>query len=566
MVDFKKKFHSLKVRDILITLIVIMLATNLNLLVSKHFFQVDLTSEGRYTLSNATKNILKKLDDIVYVDVYLDGDFPAGFKRLQTSIEETLDVFHSYAGDKIQYRFIDPSSAKSSRSKNEYYQYLANMGIQPTNIHATENGKKIEKIIFPGAIISYGGKELGVMLFKGNKSAPPQERLNQSVEGVEYELISSIKKLTQRKRKHVAILSEDSHIRPNELAGLQACLKDNYELTISTLQQLPNLMPFDAVLLLRPKSSYIPRQEYELDQYVMNGGKLLVFGEGFKIDTDSLKSSGRAFATPIQGGIDNLLFKWGIKKDGNIIQDLNAGTYPIVTGNMGDQPQIQLMPFPYYPLINQFGKNPIVNNLDAIKMDYASALDTVKVAGIRKTPLMFSSPYSRTVQAPVLIELTNMRGQIDPKKFNQGPFATAYLLEGKFTSIYKDRFLPGFANSKTFKAETADNKIMVVGDADILLNKINPRDGQPVPLGVDPYSQQDYAHADFIKNSLSYLLDDNGIIIARNKTLKIRPLDKVKVLEEQTFWQTLNIALPVLLILLLGVIWYFVRKQRYSKF
>ncbi|WP_338236268.1 gliding motility-associated ABC transporter substrate-binding protein GldG [Persicobacter diffluens] len=560
----KEKFHSLKVRDILISLIVLMLAINLNLLVSDYFFQVDLTEEKRYTLSQATKNILTDLDDVVYIDIQLEGDFPAGFKRLNRSIHETLEVFRSYAGDKIQYKFTDPSLAINSKARNQYYQYLADLGIQPTNIHATENGKKIEKMIFPGAIVSYGGQDMGVMLFKGNKSAPPQERLNQSVEGVEYELISAIKKLTNIERKKVAIYNGDRKIKNKALDGLQQALKDDYDLTF--IKNMSELSNYHALMMIRPQQHFSDREQYIIDQFVMRGGKLLVFGESFEINTDSLRTDGSAFALQKDLGVADLLFKWGVKVQPNIIQDLNAGTYPIVTGNMGDQPQIQLMPFPYYPLINVFGKNPMVNNLDAVKTAYVSPLDTVKVKGVQKTALMYSSPYSRKVTAPVLIELTNMRGQIDPQKFNQGPIPIAYLLEGNFQSIYKNRFLPAFADQVNFKKESAHNAIVVVGDADILINEVNPQSGEPVALGVDPFSRQDFANADFVRNTLNYLLDENGIIIARNKSVKIRPLDKVKVLEEKLFWQVLNIGFPVLLILIFGIAWYFIRQQRFAKF
>ncbi len=376
--------------DLLVLGIGIVFLILINIVANRFPLRIDLTEEKRYTISEATKELLRGLEDVVYVEVYLEGQFPSGFQRLQRSVKETLDEFRTFAGKNIQYKFIDPAMAKTGKARNEFYMGLAQKGIQPTNLYDTENGSKTEKLIFPGAVVSYGGNEKGVMLLKGNMAAKAEERLNQSVEGVEYELASAIRQVIREQKKKVAIINGYGGPDSLQLAGLSNALHENYAVSKVDISSMESLKDFDAIIMAHPVKPVSEQDKFKIDQYIMNGGKALFFIESMEVKTDSIGLE-HNYALPNNHNLDDQFFQYGIRINTNLIQDLSSGAQPIVVGNMGDQPQIRMMPWPFYPVINRFNKHSIVKNLDAIYTKYISSMDTVKAEGVKKTPLLFTS-------------------------------------------------------------------------------------------------------------------------------------------------------------------------------
>ncbi len=551
---------------VLVFLIGLIGITVMNQLASRFPIRVDLTEEKRYSISPATEYLASNLDDVVYVDIYLDGDLPAGFKRLQKAIQETLDEFKIHAGGNIQYQFVNPDKARSQQSRNEFMQYLANRGIQPTNVFANEGGKRTQKLIFPGAIVSYFGEEVGVLLLKGNKGASPEEILNQSIEGVEYELANAIRTLAQTERNLIGLVKGHNEIDSTELAGLTGALLEKYDVfNVNLAHEDRDLQDYDALMIIKPGTPFSEVEKYNLDQYVMGGGKTLFFVDALSVNMDSASGEG-TLAIPNEINLSDLLFRYGARINSNLIQDLNSGQYPVIAGNVGDQPQISLLPWPFFPVANQFGDHPIVKNMDAVYAKFVSTIDTVKADGIVKTPLIFTSQYSRVISPPVRVAFNDLQEQLDPELFNSGPQAIAYLLEGEFSSLYKNRVLPKGANQENFQESGLRTKIIVCADGDLLRNEINIQTDQPLDLGFDQFRQITYANKDFVMNSLEYLLDDNGIIAARNKEIEIRPLDKIKVEEERVWWQTFNLLLPIVVLIIFGYIKYYLRKRKYANF
>ncbi len=536
----------------------------LNVIAGSFFFRIDLTEEKRYTITDATKETLENLEDVVYVEVYLEGSFPSGFKRLQNAVRETLEEFRMYGGGNIQYEFIDPSQAASKEAQNEFYINLAEKGIQPTNLFATEDGKKIEKLIFPGAIISYGGEEAAVMLLKGNQAATPEERLNQSIEGVEYELISAIKKLAKVSTRKIALIKGHGELDSLDVAGMTNSLLEFYEVFHVNLPEKPDLKDYDAIIVAKPDTLFSEADKYKIDQFVMGGGKAMFFIESMRVNMDSAGNEG-TLAFPYQLNLEDLLFKYGVRVNNNLIQDLNSGAHPVVTGFMGDQPQIRVLPWPYYPIINHFGEHPIVKNLDAVYTRFVSTIDTVKADGIQKTPVFYTSQYSRILAAPVLVSLNSMRKDVVPENFTKGPLPVAYLLSGSFTSLYKNRIVPAPFDKSEFIEQGAESKILVVADGDFVRNEINFQNGSPHKLGYDPYMNVTFANEDLLLNAMSYLLEGEGIITARAKEVKIRPLDKLRVENEELKWQLINLVLPVIVIILYGLARYYYRRAKYAR-
>lgn len=517
------------------------------------FFRWDLTQEKRYTISDATKKLLQNLDHQVVIKVYLTGDFPAGFERLERAIQESLESFVDYGGGNVAYRFIEPTDPKLQEE-------LIGKGLIPTNLFANEEGKRTERLVFPGAVLVYEGKEYPVQLLKGNKSATSEEQLNQSYEGVEFELASAIRRLAQKDRKRIGVLVGHTKVPPPRFSDFLANLQQNYDLYFD-VQNPDNWDKGDLLVIPKPDSPFSEDEKYRLDQFVMRGGKLLMFADGARVDSVSLEGT---FAQPLDVNLDDLLFKYGCRINQNLIKDLSCAMIPLNVGNMGDKPQIQSMPWRFFPLINNFGKHPIVRNLDALYTRFPSSIDTIQVDGIKKTPLLLTSRYTQLRKAPVLVGYNEARQQPDPREYNAGEKPIAVLLEGSFSSLYNNRLLPNDPRTKSFLGKSKPTQIIVVSDGDLIVNDIDYKRNAPLPLGYDRLSGNTFANRDFALYAVDYLADSEGLITARNKQVTLRPLDKLRLKEERTQWQLLNLLGPLVLIGVVGVVWQWNRKRQYG--
>ena len=524
----------------------------INVIAAFMFFRWDLTQEKRYTISDATKKLLQNLDHQVVIKVYLTGDFPAGFERLERAIQETLESFVDEGGSNVAYHFIEPTDPKLQEK-------LIEKGLIPTNLFANEEGKRTERLVFPGAVLVYEGKEYPVQLLKGNKSATPEQQLNQSYEGVEFELASAIRRLAQKDRKRIGILVRHTKVPPPRFSDFLANLQQNYDLYFD-VQNPENWDKGDLLIISKPDTPFDEDEKFRLDQFVMRGGKLLLFADGARVDSVSLEGT---FAQPLDINLDDLLFKYGCRINQNLIKDLSCAMIPLNVGNMGDKPQIKPMPWRFFPLINNFGKHPIVRNLDALYARFPSSIDTIQVEGIKKTPLLLSSRYTQLRKAPVLVGYNEARQQPDPREYNAGEKPIAMLLEGSFSSLYNNRLLPNDPRMKSFVGKSKPTQIIVVSDGDLIVNDIDYKRDAPLPLGYDRLSGNTFANRDFALYAVDYLADSEGLITARNKQVTLRPLDKLRLKEERTQWQLLNLLGPLVLIGLIGAAWQWNRKRRY---
>ncbi len=556
--------QSKKIGDLLLLANAILFVVILNILGSWYFVRIDLTEEKRYTIKKQTKDLLKNLDDVVYIEVYLEGELNPGFERFKKSIRETLEEFRIYSDDRIQYAFTDPNLAMGEKARNEFISELNSKGIAPRNVIENKDGKRVEKLVFPGALISYGGMETGVMLLKGNAMQGSQEVLNQAIEGVEYELANAIHKLTNVDRKKVGFVTGHGELNGFSIASFENSLSEQYDINSVGLSSKEKLSDYDALILAKPTQGFSNLDKYNLDQYLMKGGRLLLLLDRLDAVMDSA-SSDNYFAFPYDLNLDDQLFKYGVRINQDLIQDRVSGRYPIVVSNAG-KPQIMQMEWPFFPLINQYADHPITRNLDASLFKFTSSMDTIKAVGVKKTPLLFSSQYSRKAVAPVKVGVNDLRNQLQSGEFNDAKIPIGYLLEGKFTSVFKNRFAPDGADAKSFLEESISTKIIVIADGDIIRNDVNPRDGTVQALGFDPFTQYTFANQDLLLNSIAYLLDEDGLIKARNKEIKIRPLDKEKIKEERLFWQVINLFVPLLLVIAFGFLRSYWRKLKYSKF
>ncbi|MFZ5971951.1 MAG: gliding motility-associated ABC transporter substrate-binding protein GldG [Bacteroidota bacterium] len=558
-------WQSKKLGDVLGLCNVLALLVLLNLVSSFYFFRIDLTEEKRYTIKAPTKEMLGRLDDEVYVEVFLAGDLNAGFTRLQKSVREILEEFRVYSANRVRYTFTNPTAARSQQAQAEFARDLAARGVQMLPVIENRDGERIEKVVFPGAIVSYGGMETGVMLFKGNRAQNAQEVLNQSVEGLEYELASAIARLSSEERKSVTLLTGHGEIDSLQIGSLRAALDEMYDVArvdISEVRQLPQT---DVTILAKPVFTFSESDKLKLDQYLMRGGRLLLFIDRLDARMDSA-SRPDYFAFAYETGLEDQLFRYGLRVNPNLVQDAVAAKYPVVTGKVGNQPQIMQMDWPFFPLANGNPDHIITRNLDRSLARFASAIDTVKALGVKKTPLLFTSPYARSITAPVKVSVNDLRGKLDPSQFNAGPLPLAWLLEGTFTSLYRNRFLPAGAVQTDFLEQSVATKIIVVADGDFVKNDVNPRNGQVQQLGLDPFSGYTFANQDVVLNMVSYLADDGGLINTRSKEVKIRPLDRQKIREGKVYWQMLNIGLPLVALVVFGLVRAWYRRRKYARF
>jgi len=553
-----------RIHTILQSLIVLLSVWLINQLADRSNVRIDLTEEKRYTISNATKALLKNLDEDVFFEVYLAGDLPPNFKRFSNSIQEMLEQFGEESGDRIQYKFTDPTQAQSTQARNQFFQSLMEKGLQPTNLNFRQEGNNLQKIIFPAALVSQGMQEIPVNLMKGNRASGQEEYLNQAIEGLEYELASAISQLGEGGIKKVGFVTGHGVPEAELLAGFKNAILSKYDLFDVRLEGRKDLLGYDAVVIAKPREKFTEEEKYLLDQYLMRGGSLIFFLDALSVDINSAFDEGGTVAIPYETNLEDLLFKYGVRVNRNFVLDINSGEMPVVRGNIGGQPQIQMLTWPFFPLITNYSKHPSVRNLDAILTRFTSTIDTVKAAGVKKTPLASTTEYSKVLSPPVRVALSDLEDELKPERFNGGVQNIAYLLEGKFTSLYANRIVPRGFTKSAFMDKSDDGKVIVFADGDMIINDFDPESNEPLALGVEGYTKTTYANEQLVLNILDFMVDDSGLIETRSREVKVRPLDRVKVKQDRTMWQLINLTLPIVLILIAGGVKWYLRKRKFA--
>ncbi|KPM48376.1 gliding motility-associated ABC transporter substrate-binding protein GldG [Jiulongibacter sediminis] len=534
-----------------------------NVLSAWIFLRKDMTEEKRYSISEASKSLVSRLPSPMDIEIYLDGDdLPGGFERLKKAVDETLGEFKNYGGANLNYRFFDPNGISNPEQQKTFIDSLIAKGIQPTNVFDTQGGRKTETLVFPYALVKHEDREETVLLLQGNQALSAQEKLNQSYENLEYSFATAFRKLATTERKKIGLLTEFTQLEPINFAGLINTLQEYYDLFIVDARTSESFVGLDALILPKPDITIDDSTKYKIDQYIMYGGKALFFVDGLQVDSIGLQGT---YAQPLRHNLEDLFFKYGIRLNTDMVKDgASAAMVPLVVGQMGDRPNIQPVPYRFFPLLGTFGESLITKNLDLVISRFASTIDTINSSGIAKTPLLSTTPYTKVLQAPALVTYNDARSETDTKEYNEGSKQIAYLLEGRFTSLYQNRILPSDPRSEYFKGNGEPTKLIVCSDGDLIVNEIDRRNGEPLPLGFDKVSQHTFGNKDFLMNAIDYLVDENGVITARSKEVKLRPLDSIKVRDERFRYQLINLLLPSLFILVLGVIKGYFWKWKYT--
>jgi ABC-2 type transport system permease protein len=570
----------MKKRSTLLRFLFIMAALLLLNIIAYYFYgRFDLTREKRFTLTPATKNLLRNLDDVVYVKVYLEGEFPAGFKRLRNSTQEMLDEMRSYAGGMLEYEFTDPMADSDAKEREAIAQQLMDKGLQPTRlIENTEDYS--EKIIFPGAIISYKGRDLPTTLLQEQLNKTPEETLDNSINLLEYNLANTIQKIQAPTKPSIAFLEGHGELAPEQIEDFAFTLSKYYILKRFNLKDklyIPS-QEFMAVVIAKPTQKFEETEKYKLDQYIMSGGKVLWMLENLNTNLDSLQSNNGAFiATDYGLNLEDQLFRYGARVNFDVVQDMQCNQIPLAVGidQFGNAQNMQLFPWNYYPVITNYNpEHPVSKNMDAVMLQFAGSIDTIagkNNSNVQKTILLSSSKYSNRVNAPVKINVNDVRQKPDPAKYPDKNIPVAVALEGEFESIFKNRLafstqaMVDTLSELKFKDHSKNTRMVVISDGDFCRNEIDPKTGKATPLGYYKYTRETFANKDFLLNIIEWLTDENGIIAARSKEIKTRLLDEQRVKQEKFKWQLINTLLPIGMVLAFAAIFGWWRRKKYAK-
>lgn len=554
------------------------------------FYRWDLTAEKRYSLTTATKSLLKEVDSTITIKVFLTGELPADYKKLSIATKDLLDEFKSLSGNHIQVSFEKPGeNIVGDTAKVLFYDSLSKLGVvfEQSEVVSSKTEKETNQLIIPSALVSFrkGQRPIGIDLRSSRKiykqynvvTDNPQEDVeatrNAAEALLEYKFANAIDKLTRKYVPTVAYAVGNGEPIDLTVNDLGESLRNEYRLAVFDLKKgYPDASIIDALMIVKPKERFTDEDKLKLDQYVMNGGHIIWFIDKLHAELDSLMRSQAEYTAFDRGlELDDILFKYGVRINPDLVQDLNCSKMPIVVGKNADgSPKLQRVPWPYYPFLAARSDNPISKNLDRVLPIFPSSIDTVKSPGINKTVLLATDSNSRRISSPAIVTVNSVKDDEDLNSFNKKYIPVAVLLEGKFRSVYSNRLSKNVLDSvqkttgKPYLAEgVKESKQIVVADADIVTNQVSNTAG-PQPMGLLPLENYRFANREFFLNSMDYLISNNNLFESRNKDFVLRLLDKTKVEEQKNMWQLINIGSPVALVILIGILFQWRRKKKYE--
>ncbi|MHC9087254.1 gliding motility-associated ABC transporter substrate-binding protein GldG [Tenacibaculum sp. IMCC1] len=528
-----------------------------NYIANSVYKRFDLTQDKRYTLSEVSENLIDKIDTSLTIHVFLEGDFPAEFKRLQIETRQFLEELQAKNAN-IRFRFINPDNIRER---------LVKRGMMPSQLTVEEDGKLSEAIIFPWAEITYGKKVELISLLPNSIAKTQEAQLQNAVEKLEYSFANALHNVTLKERQKIAVLAGNGELQDIYQYSLLSEVGKKYRLAKFTLDSVANnpqktlkdLRAYDLAIIAKPTERFTEEEKLTVDQFIANGGKSLWMLDNNYADTDSLYNEGKMLAFPRDLNLTDLLFGYQVRVNNKLIQDLYSAKIPLATGNVGNQTQFQHLNWFYHPLVSGNPNHPITKNVAPVRFRFATQIDTLK-GNLKKTPLLVTSVLTKQTGTPNFIELQSIAKEPKENEFASGPQLLAVLIEGNIPSAYKNRMKP--FDAPDFKAESTNNKMIVIADGDVGRNQILK--GKPHDLSLDKWTGEQFGNKEFLINAIDYLLDDSGLIQLRNKTIQINLLDKQRAFTEKRFWQFINIGVPLVLLALFGIGFNYWRKKKYS--
>ena len=536
----------------------------INVIASFFYARIDLTEDKRYTLSEQAIEAAASFNSVIAVDVLLEGDLPPEFTKLKAETKQILEEFAS-RNDNIKFNFVDPLSDITQAEAT--IAELQSLGLTPANVTVEENGRVSQEIVFPWAMVNYNNKTIKVPLLKNKLGATSEERVNNSVQNLEYAFADAFTKLTIKTKKRVAVIKGNGQLDDIYLADYLTTIRDYYNIgaiTLDSVEKNPQkvfnqLKEYDLALIAKPSEAFTDKEKYVLDQFIINGGKSIWLIDQVVMELDSLfNPEGSSMAFPRDLNLNDFFFKYGVRINPVLISDLYFTQIVLASGE-GNNSQYNPVPWYYHPMVFSRNNHPINNNLEAVHFQFTNSIDTISNS-YRKTVLYSSSPLSKTEGVPKLISLDIINTPPDKASFNDGDKPLAVLIEGEFSSAFNNRIVP--VKLKGAKIEGKENKMLIIADGDLIKNQI--RNNRPLELGYDKWTNNFYGNKEFLVNSTNYLLDDTGLINIRNKKVKIALLDQEKIADQKTKWQLINVGSPLALVLFLGFAFNYFRKRKFS--
>jgi len=561
-----KKLHkgSSKIAIVIVSFIVILFVA------SKVHYRFDLTSEKRYTLSETTKKVLDNVADTIHFKVYLDGDLPISFYRLRSEIKDQLEEFTEIAGNHITFEFVNPANDDDQSLTQKTYEFLSSNGLIPFTIEEKDDkGKQTSRVVFPGAIVTSRNKLVSINFLKTSALANSDQNINNAVQGIEYELVNAIRKLSVKQKSKVAFLTGHGELDRNQTASLAKALDEYYTVErVKIDSSVLVLQKYKSLIIAKPTNAFSEIDKLAIDQFVMNGGHVVWLLDLVNVPEDSLAYERMVLGLANQLNLDDQLFRYGVRINYNVILDNQCAVIPLNVAAQGAQPQWNPSPWFFHPLISPPSTNPITKNLNVIKVECASVIDTVGEATDHKaTVLLRSSDYSKVLATPVPVSFDLLEQTPNQYFFDKYNLPIGVLLEGTFESIYKNRMLPKLRENIKIVNHSKQTSMIVIADGDIARNEVRKLayDTIPQQLGYDRYTKETYGNKDFMLNAVNYLCDDAGLLNIRSRELKIRLLNKTRITDERTMWQVINILGPIVMLIVFGISLSYVRKRKNRK-
>ena len=562
-----------KIKNPLLRLIVsIAIILTLAFILSSFFYRLDLTTDKRYTLSPYTRKTLKELKDIVNVRVYLDGDLNIPFRKMQQRIRETLDEFRVYAGENLEYEFINPFTDKDAKMTTDVVNKLYEKGLKPSNIiDRDKEGGSSEKLVFPGALITFRNIEVPVNLLKNTVGAGAEENINNSIQALEFEFMRVISSLSADTAEKIAFLEGQGELNEYQVGDITRELGWYFQVDRGKIGGKPGILDqYKAVIIAKPTGVFQERDKFVLDQYIMQGGKVLWFIDMVNAELDSISSGGASMALIRQPGIEDMLFRYGVRINPVLVQDMQCNMIPVNVALSGNPSDFRPVPWLYSPLLAAPYGHSVTRNLNLINTEFAGCIDTLEARkGIKKTVLLRTSEFSRIVNAPVIISLDEINLTPRQDEFRAKFQPIAVLLEGEFESAFRNRIISGILPDTVVRVIESGlpSAMLVVADGDMIRNdsKATPKGVMISPLGYDRFTKRTYGNKDFVMNAIQYLTGHQSLINLRSRQITLRLLDKTKIKNDRTKWVLINMIGPPLMIIITGIFYSVFRKRKYTR-
>ena len=576
-----KKSKNLKRSHWLEMGVTVLIVLSVNVIDHFLYARLDLTSEKRYTLSDSTKQLLKGIDEPLLYRVYLDGDMPSDFKRLQNETKEMLNQLRAYNRN-VSYEFVNPNNFGSDEERRVFFQKLGEKGIQPAQVQMKGDNGVTSLLLLPAADVFYKGRETTVQLLQNQQYVGQADLLNNSIQNLEYALTSPVRSLSQGMKQSIGFLQGQGELSGGVLYDIQRALQEFYSLEYVTIDgQIQSLTShhknskdstyrfinkFDLLIVAKPTEAFSEKDLFILDQYIMYGGKVLWLIDPLNAEIDSLSTHGQVLATRYPLGLDEMFFNYGFRVNPNVLMDIRCRPIPLPVGIVGENPQYRFCPWYYFPEIVPLSEHPIVRNLDLIKTDFVSSIDLID-NDIKKTVLLTTSEYTRVKNAPAMIDLNDARMEPDQRLYNKSHLPVAVLLEGEFKSTWRNRLTPELMEQEAigYRETSEPTKMIVISDGDIIKNRFDADKELAYPVGYDSYTRTLYANKELLLNAVNYLVGDEGLMDSRSRSVTLRKLDENKARERRSFYQIINIIVPLLLLGAAAGVITIIRKKKYRK-